>query len=505
MKPGSGFPPAPAIARRERLCLAAGLVALVVGVYAGVGGFGFTNYDDGEIVFRNPDVLAGLGIDAIRSAFVGITAGNWLPLTMLSHTADVSLFGPDPGWHHRVNALFHALNTLLLFLLLAEATKDDRKSALVAALFAVHPLHVESVAWVAERKDLLAGTFFLWASIAHVRYAERGGAGDRLAVVLLFALGLMSKPTVVTLPFALLLLDHWPLRRRLPFRRLLLEKWPLFLLCAAGSAATLAAQNAGGALPPSGVYPFGARAANAFVAWATYLAKTAWPASLSVFYPHPWLTGDSWPAWRIAASAAILALFAAAALRSLRTRPWLAFGLCWFLGTSVPMIGLVHVGMQSMADRYTYLPLIGVFVALAWGAGEALDRLAVDRRWQAGAASLLVLAFAGAARLQASHWRSSETLFAHALDVDRGNWLAHVNLGRAKMAKGDLPAAATHFSESVRLYPNFVQGHNNLGIARLRMGDVPGARAAFGETMRIEPENALAIEMTRRIESRMPR
>jgi hypothetical protein len=497
-RPGTPSDNAPASRSLPLLTLA--LVALVAFVYARVGGFGFVNFEDDAIVSENPRVLAGLTAASVRWAFTTFETGHWQPVAWMSHMFDISAFGPLPGWHHCVNGALHTVNTLLLFLLLFRATKAAGTSWLVAALFAVHPLNVESVAWISQRKELLAAQFWLLSSLAHVRWAESPTLARRLAAVAFFALGLMSATTVFTLPFALLLIDRWPLRRTAPMRELVAEKWPLFLLATVGAAAGLLAQHVGTGMPHADFFPLGVRFSNASVAWATYLGKAAWPTSLSVFYPHPWVTGQAWPAWRIAGSAALLLGISAVALRTLGSRPWLAFGWAWFLGTSMPTIGLVQLGMSAMADHAVYIPMIGLFVAAAWEAAE-LSRLVLrDPRARAVLAAGLVLALAIPARVQASQWESSETLFQHALAVDPDNWLAHANLGRSRMHAGDLPYASAHFAEAIRLRPRFVEAWFNFGMAHYKMGDLAGALRAFREGLSIAPHNARAIEMSRRIE-----
>lgn len=482
---------------------AAALIGIVVAIYAGVGDYSFTNFDDDAYVSENRQVLGGLTLDGMKWAFTTFETGNYHPVTWLSHMIDVSLFGPDPGWFHRVNGLFHAANALLLFLVLARATGETEKSWLVAALFAAHPLHVESVAWISERKDLLAFLFWLLSSWSYLRYVERRGAYRYLPFLFFFGLGLLSKPSVVTLPFALLLMDRWPLKRKEPFLRLVLEKLPIFLLSLASSVTTVIAQRLGGAMAPSGVYPLDVRIENAVVAYVAYLWKSVWPASLSVFYPHPWILGTRWPAWQVAGSAAILIAVTAAVIRSRQTRPYLFTGWFWYLGTLVPMIGLVHVGMQAFADRYTYIPLIGAFIMAAWGGSEAFDRLSIPSRVRAGAVAVLLAALIVPARFQVAHWRDSLTLFGHSLAVNPDNWLAHANVGRVLMREKRLPEAAERFTTAVRIHPRFVEAYFNLGIALYRMGDLQDALRAFEEGLRHEPGSPLAMSYVARINEEM--
>jgi len=359
--------PIPAFSRSRVIVLALLLAVGTAAVYLPVRSFDFCGFDDDAYVSENALVRQGLTPRGVAWAFTTFRAANWHPLTWLSHMLDVSLFGMEPGAHHLVNVAFHAANAVLLFLVLRGMTGALWGSAAVAALFALHPLHVESVAWIAQRKDVLSAFFFLLMLSAYLRYARSPSRGRLAAVTALFALGLLAKPMLVTAPFVLLLLDFWPLGRfggahpdpgTLPaghppavgVRRAVLEKVPLFLLSALSSVVTVVAQSRGGAMVPADALPFGARAANALVACAAYLWKTFWPAGLAVYYPH---TKGELPAWKIAGAAALLSALTGIAVREARRRPYLAVGWLWFLGMLVPVIGLVQVGGQAMADRYT--------------------------------------------------------------------------------------------------------------------------------------------------------
>jgi tetratricopeptide (TPR) repeat protein len=475
--------------------IAIGLAAAVAVVYGRSAGFEFINYDDPKYVLENPMVRGGLTPAGIRWAITATWAANWHPLTWLSHMLDVSLFGLDAGKHHLVSVGFHLLNTLLLFRLLLRMTGTLWRSAFVAALFALHPLHAESVLWIAERKDVLSGTFFFLALGAYLRYAERPGRARYLLVMLLSALGLMAKPMLVTLPFVLLLLDFWPLGRlpgsvaapdrpplpSVPPGRILLEKLPLLALSAASCILTWHAQVVAGA---TRAIPAGIRIENAVVSYAAYIGKMLWPSSLAVFYPHPM---DSIAAWKIGGAALLLAVVTAVALRLVRTAPWLAAGWFWYLGTLVPVIGLVQAGNQAMADRYTYLPLVGLFVVAAWGLAGLAAGLAIPPRATAAAAGLLLAALAACSWIQAGYWRDSSALFTHALEVTGDNWVGRSVLGEKALEAGRWEEAADHFRAVLRVEPFSVEARNNLGAALLKMGKVDEAVSFLEETVRMDP------------------
>ncbi|MGB9454732.1 MAG: tetratricopeptide repeat protein [Bryobacteraceae bacterium] len=445
------------------------LLAAVFGVYARSLQSAFVNYDDPDYVTNNSHVRQGITIDGVLWAFTSTEAANWFPVTRLSHMLDVQLFGMDAGWHHLVSVLLHAAASVLLFLFLARATAARGPSAFVAFVFVLHPLHVESVAWVAERKDVLCALFWFLALWAYVR-------GMRALVVVAFVLGLMSKPMIVTLPFTLLLLDVWPLKRGLRVR----EKLPLFAIATAGAVVTYLVQKAGGAVMPVAVFGLG----NALVSYLTYIAKTFWPAGLAVFYPYP----ENLALWRVALAAAALAAISWQVFRLRRVCPYLAFGWFWFLGTLVPVIGIVRAGEQARADRYMYVPMVGLAVMVAWGGADLL------RRWprlRAAVATAACAACASAAWAQVGYWRNSETLFAHALEVTSGNYIAEHNLGTYLTAQaGRLPEAVTHLEQAVRLRPDLAQMHSDLGIA---LAGTPGrledAIAQFRTAMRLRPDS----------------
>jgi hypothetical protein len=493
VEPSPGSSRAPASG--GSLAAAALLVLLpILAVYRQAAAFPFIAVDDPLYVAANPRVLGGLTAGNVAWAFTTFHAGNWHPVTWLSHQLDATLFGPDPSWHHRVNVAIHVLNAELLLLVLRRATGSLWRSALVAVLFGVHPLHVEAVAWVAERKELLAGLFWMLALGAYVGWVRRPSAARFAAVLLFHALGLMSKPMGVTLPFALLLVDRWPLGRMESLRdlpRLAAGKAPLFLLSAASCAITVAAQRSVDAVRPLDLYPFGTRCLNAVLAGFDYAAAAAWPAGLSIFYPHAAADGLPFPAWRIGVATVFLAAATATAVLQARRRPWLPVGWFWFLGTLVPVIGLVQVGGQAHADRYTYIPLVGLFVAAAWGTAE-LARDARGRNILAAGWVAAALALTWAGWRQAGWWRDGVTLFSRAVSVTEGNWFAWNALGWEHGRAGRPARAADCFREAVRIAPRFAEAWTGLGVALAESGDPAGAVDALKRAVALDPESARA-------------
>ncbi|MBZ5639406.1 MAG: tetratricopeptide repeat protein [Acidobacteriia bacterium] len=514
---------------RARIGTAILLGAAVLAVFSPVLRNGFVGYDDDVYVARNPHVRDGLGPGGVIWAFTTTRAANWHPLTWLSHLLDERAFGSSAAGHHATSLLLHLANTVLLFLLLDALTRSMAASALVAALFGVHPLHVESVAWIAERKDVLSTLFWILACWAHVRWARSPSAGRYALVVLALVLGLLSKPMLVTLPFALLLLDRWPLERwscrgarALP--PLVREKLPLFAIAFASAIATYAVQRSGHAVGSLEQLPMGVRVANAIVSYGAYLAKTAWPSALAVFYPHP---RNAVPALEVAASAAALLAVTLFVVRQEGRRPFLLVGWLWYLGTLVPVIGLVQVGGQARADRYTYVPLIGVFLMLAWGVPELLSsviRGPGSRRLIP--IYVLLPALAVAARVQVGHWKDAVSLSEHAIAVTRNNAVAHANLAAALSARGSADRAIPEFEEAVRIdprqpeaqsglalllaergrldeavshaeaairaRPGYAPAHNHLGIALKRLGRPKEAAREFEAAVALDPELAEA-------------
>ena len=477
------------------------LAALTVGLFLPAVDHGFIVFDDDAYVTENPRVLGGLTRDGLVWAFSETSrAGNWHPLTWLSHMLDVQLFGLDARGHHLANILFHAAGSVVLFLLLRSLTGDGGRSLLVAFLFAAHPLHVESVAWVAERKDVLSAFLWLLTMAAYLRYLRRPGPGRYAAVTLIFALGLMAKPMLVTLPLVLLVLDWWPLGRLgsrseaksgmdgnrgtsplLPW----VEKAPLLLMSLGSAVLAYHAQQSTGAVDLGGGFPLGTRVANALVAAAVYLRKMVFPVDLAVFYPHP---GSGLAAWKWLAAALFLLLCSLGVAAARRRRPCLAFGWLWYLVTLLPVAGLVQVGYQAMADRYTYLPLVGIFVAIAWGLPDT--RAGFPRAARLAVVGVTVAACLLLTRRQLATWRDSETLFTHALTVTDGNWMAHNVVGNALLDRGDPAAAERHYLAAVTIRPDYEIALYNLGNSRLGQGKRSEAIEAYRRALRVNPAAA---------------
>ena len=512
------------VSRRQRdLLISLCLVLATAAVYWPVQRFEFTNYDDSEYVSENPHVLGGLTLKNLSWAFTTQHASNWHPLTWISHMLDCQWFGVDAGGHHLVNLLFHIANTLLLFGVLKRMTAAPWRSALVAALFALHPLHVESVAWVAERKDVLSAFFWMLTLWAYVRYVEQlnaqhpsplthrplvrrslgeGGSSHMYyaLTLLLFALGLMAKPMLVTLPFVLLLLDYWPLGRtrwaptlvsgstaresaKRSASQLLMEKLPFLLLTAASCVVTCWAQRA--AVLSLDYLSMGDRFANAVATYLRYLGNVLWPCGLAVFYPH-----QRWSPDAVAGAGAVLLAVSVWAILSARRTPQFVVGWLWYLGMLVPVIGLMQVGIQSRADRYTYLPLIGVFMMVAWAIPDGVVEQRMRKTMVALVAVVLLGVCAVLSRRQVSYWQNGVTLFEHALAVTQDNHVAYYNLGSALAREGRIAEALGQFEEALRLKPRNADVHFNLGLALALLGRTSEAVEHYEQALQISPNDA---------------
>ncbi len=477
--------------RRDLLVI--GFLILATGaVYWQVGAHEFIDFDDDRYVFRNTRVLDGLSWQDVRWALTAMEVSNWHPLTWLSHLVDGELYGSSARGHHLTNLAFHVANSVLLFLALLRMTSALWRSALVAALFALHPLHVESVAWVSERKDVLS-TFFWWLALwLYAGYARSPNPGRYLAVLLAFALGLMAKSMLVTLPFTLLLLDYWPLRRlaseRRSLGRLCLEKLPFFVLAAVVSALTVAAQRTGDAIISMQRFPLDVRLGNALVAYASYLLKTVWPFPLAAYYPHP----VEIPLGPVLGSALLLVVLSIGVVRLRRGHPYLLVGWGWYLGTLVPVIGLVQVGAQAMADRYTYVPLVGIFIILAWGGHELSAHWRNRERARVALAAGALCALTACTWLQTARWRDTVTLFKHTLEVTQRNPMAHGILGTALGRRGEVDESIVHYRAALRLRPGLAEAHNNLGIALFRKGELDEAVEHYREALSLKPDHPTA-------------
>jgi protein O-mannosyl-transferase len=451
----------------------AALFLAIAAAYAQVYDFQFVNYDDPDYVTENLHVRDGLTTSGVDWAFKSTEYANWLPLSWLSHMLDVELYGLESGRHHLTSVAIHAFTTLLLFGLLRRITGDRWPSAFVAFLFGLHPLHVESVAWIAERKDVLSGLFYILALWTYVLYVERPSRIRYAAILVFFACGIMAKPMIVTLPFVALLLDVWPLRRF--SKKAVVEKIPLFALSAVSAVITYVVQQRGGAVNTLAEIPFTVRLENAAIAYVTYIFQFFWPTRLAVFYPFP----QAVPAWECIAAVIALITITVVALRSQSfTVGWL-----WYLGTLVPVIGLVKIGLQSHADRYTYVPLIGLSIAIAWGALTLVRRY----RWLTIPIAIWACALCAATFIQASTWRNSTTLFEHALAVTDGNYVAHNNLGVALRRAGHRAEALAHFQEALKLWLRYPEAQTNVGEALLTAGRLDDAIPHIAEAVRLDP------------------
>lgn len=486
--------------RNPMVCLL--LVVVTLALYNPVNRHPFVNYDDDRYIVNNPHVRQGLTAGTFRWALTSTEQANWHPLTWMSHALDCSLFGLNPVGHHFTSVLLHAVNVVLLFLLLMWATGRLGPSLFVAAMFAIHPINVESVAWVAERKNVLCTTFFLLTLWAYGWYARKPGWKRYLAVAVLFAAGLASKPMVITLPFVLLLLDYWPLGRvrgaqteagevhpAFAWSRLAIEKLPLLALSAASAVITMLAQQAGGAIRTSAEVSFGARIATAIWAYAMYLWKMVWPARLAPMYPHP---GDSLAGWQLLVAALVLIVITAGAFR-LRSRRYLLVGWLWFLGTLVPVIGLVQVGEAAMADRYAYIPLIGIFVMIAFGVADWAEQRKFGF-WPAIAGAGILVALALGTHRQIGYWKSNTDLWSHTLAVTENNFVAENNLGGALILEGKEEEAHAHFQAAARINPRDPMSRSNLGIYFQHHNQMREAIAEYGAAIDLTSDPGLLAQ-----------
>ena len=483
------------------LLLCIGLVAIILGCYMQVGHHQFLNLDDNGYVTSNPHVAGGITGENVIWAFTSLdeVTGNWHPITWLSHMADVQFYGMNPRGHHLTSVVIHAISSLLLLLFLFRCTGSLWQSSFVAALFALHPLHVESVAWVAERKDVLSAFFWLLTLLFYAEYVAKRKPALYLLSLFSFVLGLMAKPMLVTLPIVMLLMDFWPLQRyrhggeelgecRVSGRitACIKEKIPFFIFSFLSAVITIYAQNKGGAIKSLDVIPIGLRTENALLAYIKYIAKTLWPRNLAVLYP----LSPSIPLWQAIGSLLVLLFFSAAVIRARHRRPYLVAGWFWFLVTLVPVIGLIQVGCQSMADRYTYIPVIGLFIIVAWGAADLTRNLRHQKVVLALLAGVVISASAALTWQQLGYWRDNISLFRHTLQITDGNYLINNNLGIALAEKGDLDAAIREYQTALGINPNYADAHYNLGNAFIKKRDPDAAVREYRETLLINPNHA---------------
>jgi len=483
--------------RHLKIVICIALIIATLSVYWQVQHFSFVDFDDGTYVMNNNNVKKGMAPEAICWAFTDIeAAGFWHPLTWLSHILDYELYRMNAGGHHWTSVILHAGSTVLLFLFLASTTGALWPSGFTAALFALHPLHVESVAWVAERKDVLSAFFWMLTLCCYAFYVKRPCWQRYFMVLGAFILGLMAKPMLVTLPFVLLLLDYWPLSRlrlertsphekdRTPLLILLQEKLPLLFFAIVASLIAVVSVGKVGALPTIDTFPLDVRVVNAVRSYGVYMVKMVWPSHLAVFYPHPlW-----WPTWQYTLSGIFLLFVSFLVLKRYRHFPYLAVGWLWYLGTLLPVIGLMQVGNHAMADRYTYIPLIGLFIMVSWGAADALRRWKVRERYIYCLGLGILLCLATVSWLQVQYWQNGIALFRHAIKATENNYVACNNLGIIMMDNGEYSKAADYFREVVKMKPRYVVGHSNLANAYLKMGNPDHAVFHFLEGLRYKPD-----------------
>jgi hypothetical protein len=491
------------------ICLA--LASATFAVYWQVRNNDFIDFDDNLYVTENTNVQNGLTAEAIKWAFTTNQAYNWHPVTWLSHILDCRLFDLKPAGHHLVNLGFHVANTILLFIVLWLMTSAVWQSVFVAALFALHPLHVESVAWVSERKDVLSTFFWLLTIWFYIRYTRRPKFSTYIPVMVVFAVGLMAKQMLVTLPFVLLLLDYWPLNRfaelqnerkkkiisgKYSFLRCLAEKLPLLVLSFIACVIVLYVQFGAALVRSTHQMPIVSRLGNAILAYVDYIAKMFYPVHLGILYPYP-LTSP--PLWKIAAGGGLLLCITIAAFHFSRNRRWLVVGWLWFIGTLVPVIGIVQVGLQAMADRYTYVPLIGLFIIISWGGAEFFEKARYRKVILAVSAGVILSLLSVLTYQQVSRWKDSVTLFGYTAAETKDNDIMHFNLGRLLLVRGDTEGAISHWTEAVRIKPDQPTIHKYLAELFTQRGDIEKAIKEYREALKYKPGDALARENLRKL------
>ncbi len=472
------------------------LVLITTAVFFQVCTYDFVNADDPTYIYENPNIKDGITPEAIKWAFTSGYAANWHPLTWLSHVLDWQLFGPKAGGHHLTNLIFHIANTLLLFIVLKQMTHKFWPSVFVAALFALHPLHVESVAWVSERKDVLSTFFWMLTMWAYIRFVTHPKVSRYLLIVVFFALGLMSKPMLVTLPFVLLLLDYWPLDRlslkygetssKYSLSHLLTEKIPLFAMALVSCMVTFIVQKKGGAMEWEH-YSLPVRLANASISYLQYISKMIWPVHLASFYPHP---SQNVSILYAVISAGFLLVVTILVFRFAKKRRYLVVGWLWYLGTLVPVIGLIQVGAQAMADRYTYITLTGLFIIVVWGVPDLLGKWQYKKIVLTLSALLIILAMSVRTYFQVCHWQNSITLFQHDLDVTKDNYVAHFGIAGSLRKQGNLNETIYHCLEAIRIKPKYTKALDCLGIALCEAGRVDEAIGYYKRAIEIDPHFA---------------
>jgi len=485
--------------KRYDFYLLAAIMVVTLAVFSPVLWHDFISFDDDYFVYENSNILSGLNFEVIRWAFTSGHEANWIPLSMLSHALDIQMFGLNPAGHHAVNLLLHIASSCMLFLFFKRATGALWKSAAVACMFALHPLHVESVAWVSERKDVLSTFFGLLMLYQYLRYTEKPGISRYCATLVCFVLGLLSKPMLVTFPLVLLLLDWWPLNRiklvsgsdhflrRSGLTRLVIEKIPFIVLTICSSIITYRVQQVVGELQQG--YTFVSRVGKSCIAYMTYLYKMIWPIDLAILYPFPKYPPSS---AKILFSAVILMLITVAVIWGGKRFPFLITGWLWYLITLLPVIGLIQIGQHSVADRYTYIPLIGLFVVLAWGFPLLLDKCRYRASIIVGAAVCTLVAMLALTVLQLQYWKNSETIYKRTLEVTEGNWVIHNNLGLVYLNQGRIDKAFWHFDQSLKAKPSYSMAYLNLGAAYITINEFEKAVDAFKWSLQFNRPNPKA-------------
>lgn len=485
----------------RRLTISFILIVITLSVYWQTKTFDYINFDDNEYITENRYVQAGLARESIAWAFTTTHTGPWIPLTWLSYMIGVHLHGVSPGWHHLTNVFFHIANALLLFFMLNQTTQAIWRCCLVAVLFALHPIHVESVAWVSERKDVLSTFFFLLTILGYYRYVKRPVAGNFLLTLLLFVLALMAKPMVVTLPFILILLDYWPLKRfptnqsrpvrfnmkEKDIKHLVIEKVPHLLLSFIVSLITYASHQNIGSLGSFAVFPFADRIANGLTSYTAYIGKMIWPTRLAVLYPYTQV-----PLWKMTASFVFLAAVSWLAIRKRHEQSYFIVGWLWYLGTLVPVIGLVNWGNQAMADRFVYIPFIGLYIAVSWGISGLLTKWKQRKTWFVVATIITALALSMLSWQQVGYWKNSVTLFENSLNKTRNNYLMHNNLGVTLELEDRTEAAIAHYRQALNIWPDYADAHNNLGFALSKQGQIGKAIKHYQLALKKRPDFAKA-------------
>ncbi|MBC2717653.1 MAG: tetratricopeptide repeat protein [Desulfobacteraceae bacterium] len=475
------------------------LLIMTFSVYFQVHQFEFVGFDDNEYVYENPNVTTGVTFENIIWAFTAFHSNNWHPLTWISHMTDCQIFGLQPGWHHLINLFFHIANAILLFLVFRKMTGGLWQSAFVAAVFAIHPLHVESVAWVSERKDVLSTFFWILTMWSYYWYANRLVFKRYILILLFFTMGLLSKPMLVTLPFVLLLLDYWPLKR-IQFQQiecgprqhlfsikfLILEKIPLFFLSAISCFLTFSAQ--GGVVKSFETFSMTSRIANAFISYVSYIGKMIYPAKLAFLYPHP----EMLPWWKVLGACLILFIITFLAIRMASRHPYFIVGWLWFLGTLVPVVGFVQVGMQSMADRYTYIPMIGLLTGFSWGISELVEGWKNKKALLVASTTILFSLLIAVTWKQVGYWKNSKEMLEHTLRVTSNNYIAHDTLGVELFRQGKTEKAIHHYLKAIQIYPKNYYTHFNLGAARYQQGKTEDAIQHYLKAIQFEPNYAMA-------------